>query len=145
MYRKVRLEALRESPEAFATTYESALGRTPESWAAQADGSASGPDRATFIVLEGEAVAGLAALYRDEKIAEEGELIQVWVAPGLRGHGTAEKLMDGVLEWAGENGFARVKAEVTGANGRALRFYERYGFARAEAEVGRVVLIKCVG
>lgn len=145
LYREVRLEALRESPEAFGTTHEAALGRTMESWAAQADTSASGRDRATFLVLAGETAVGLAALYRDEAVPGEGELIQVWVAPWLRGDGVAERLMDVVFRWAEENGFGSVKAEVTDGNGRALRFYERCGFVAMEVGVDRVVLRKCVG
>jgi hypothetical protein len=33
-----------------------------------------------------------------------------------------------VRGWAEGNGFAVVRAEVMGSNGRALRFYEKFGF-----------------
>jgi ribosomal protein S18 acetylase RimI-like enzyme len=135
LYRSLRLESLREAPEAFATTYEAALGREPESWVTQADGSAAGRDRATFVVI-GERPVGLGAIYRDDEGSDEGELIQMWVAPELRGGGVADGLMDALFDWAGANGFGTIRAGVTRENARALRFYESYGFARVDANGG---------
>ena len=109
LYRAVRLEALRESPGAFLSRYEDAVGRSDESWAEQADGGAAGSDRATFVSL-GERPVGVVSLYRDADEPEVGELLMA------------------VLGWAGSHGFALVKAEVMGSNGRALRFYEKFGF-----------------
>lgn len=129
LYRRVRLESLRESPEAFASTYEAALSRNHESWLAQADASASGKDRATFIVLADQPI-GLAAIYRNDDLPNEGELIQVWVSPCSRGCKVATDLMDSVFHWAASNDFVTVRAEVTPSNLRALRFYEKYGFTR---------------
>lgn len=135
LYRSVRLESLRESPEAFASTYESALGRDDESWRAQADGSALGGDRATFIVFAGQPI-GLGALYRDHDRPYEGELIQVWVSPEVRGGTVAIDLMSAIFDWAASNGFETVRAEVTPCNSRALRFYEKYGFVRIVTDTG---------
>jgi len=129
LYRSARLESLRESPEAFATTHASALARDPESWAAQAAASASGSDRATFLVIgDGGDPLGLGAIYRDPELSHEGELIQVWVSPELRGSDIASRLIDALFQWAAANGFETIRAGVTHANARALRFYEKYGF-----------------
>ena len=84
LYRSVRLESLKESPEAFSSSYDDALTRSEQSWHDQADSSASGSDRATFIILD-EQTVGLGALYRDENDSSVGELIQMWVAPEIRG------------------------------------------------------------
>jgi ribosomal protein S18 acetylase RimI-like enzyme len=131
LYRAVRLESLKESPEAFATTYESALARDADSWRAQADGSAEGRDRATFVAITGRPV-GVGALYRDQDGSAAGELIQVWVAPECRGGPVAAELLEAIFEWAAANGFETIRAEVTAGNARALRFYEKHGFLRAE-------------
>ena len=132
LYRSVRLESLRESPEAFSSTYESAVCRSEDSWQAQADASASGRDRATFIVLTDQPI-GLAALYRDHDRPGEGELIQVWVSPEARGGKVAVDLMNTIFTWAASNGFESIRAEVTRNNPRALRFYEKHGFVRTDA------------
>ncbi|MEK7953358.1 GNAT family N-acetyltransferase [Luteolibacter soli] len=132
LYRAVRLESLRESPEAFATSYESALQRDEGSWQAQADASASGSDRATFVVLADRPI-GLGAIYRNLDQPQEGELIQVWVSPESRGSQVAADLMDALFQWAASNGFGTIRAEVTPDNPRALRFYEKHGFVRTKS------------
>lgn len=127
LYREVRLASLRESPGAFASRYEDAIARSDRSWRDQADASAAGRDRATFIILDGEPV-GLAALYRDPHAREEGELIQMWVAPEKRGGPLAAELIGEIFRWAADNGYSRVRAEVMRDNPRALRFYRKCGF-----------------
>ncbi len=127
-YRAVRLEALRESPDAFSSRYDDAVARSDQSWADQADSSATGSDRATFVAIEDQPV-GLAALYRDENDLDVGELIQMWIAPDIRGGSVATDLLLEVFQWAGSNRFAFVKAEVMKSNARALRFYEKFGFS----------------
>jgi RimJ/RimL family protein N-acetyltransferase len=132
VYREIRLSALRESPAAFLARYEDAVLRTAESWEAQADQGAEGSDRAIFLAIDETAgPLGLAALYRDAEPpgSTTGELIQVWVAPEQRGNGVAEGLIAQVLDWAHGHGFIVVRAEVTPQNARALRFYQRCGFA----------------
>ncbi|MES2470094.1 MAG: GNAT family N-acetyltransferase [Verrucomicrobiota bacterium] len=146
LYRAVRLEALRESPEAFASRYEDAVACSDRSWADQADSSATGSNRATFVTLEDQPV-GLAALYRDENDTDVGELIQMWVAPEVRGGAVAADLLLEVFRWAKSNRFAFVKAEVMKTNARALRFYEKSGFTHSadNPATSSVILTKRVG
>ena len=131
LYRTVRLEALHESPEAFSSRYEDAVARSDQSWADQADSSATGSNRATFVTLEDQPV-GLVALYRDEINTDIGELIQMWVAPEARGGSVAADLLHEVFRWATSNGFSVVKAEVMKSNARAIRFYEKFGFTESD-------------
>lgn len=135
LYRTVRLESLKESPEAFASTYESALERSGESWRQQADASATGNDRATFIVLADRPV-GVATLYRNPEKFEEGEMIQVWVSPEHRGGEVAGDLLRTLFSWAVANDFQTIVAEITPNNTRALRFYEKHGFAQIQPAAG---------
>ena len=128
LFRQMRLASLSEAPYAFLSTYKSALERSAESWTAQADHSADGPNRATFFAFSGDSPIGIAALYRDPDRADTGEILQVWVSPEYRGTGAAVTLLDAVFDWARENGFRRILANVTRTNDRALRFYLRYGF-----------------
>ena len=128
LFKQMRLTSLRESPSAFASTYESALNRSSESWSEQADNSAGGSDRATFIAFSGDSPIGIVALYRDKDRIDTGEVLQVWVSPEHRGKGVAAYLMDAVFCWARENGFRRVLATITQGNIKALKFYQKYGF-----------------
>ena len=124
----MRLTSLRESPSAFASTYEAALNRSSESWSEQAGTTAQGSDRATFIAFSGDSPIGIAALYRDKERMDVGEVLQVWVSPEYRSKGVAIDIMDAVFQWAGENGFRAVLATIAKGNERALRFYRKYGF-----------------
>ena len=146
LYRSIRLAALKESPDAFCTTYEDALHRPDARWIAQSDEAAEGPDRAIFLAFENAVPVALAALYRDGQRREIGELIQVWVAPDHRGTPIATELMDALFAWAARNAFAEVRAEVFRANPRALRFYEKYGFRTLEEQPpdDTTILIKSV-
>lgn len=134
LYRALRLAALRDSPEAFHTTYEEALAKGEEQWAAQADGAAAGADRASFLAFEGGEAVGLASVYRRAGAlaatdnAEEAELLQVWLAPAFRGTGLARGLVLACIGWAASAGVRRLVAEVKAGNERARRFYLGLGF-----------------
>jgi GNAT superfamily N-acetyltransferase len=148
LFKQMRLTSLRESPFAFSSTYESALKRTPESWRDQADQSAEGPDRATFLLFSEDTPIGIAAIYRDMNNIDTGEVIQVWVSPGYRGTGAAETLMEAVFGWARENTFRRILAGLNYRNVRALRFYQRMGFRLEHETKGDgtgIFLLKDVG
>ena len=133
---------MQDSPGAFATSYESALERDAESWAAQADASADGEDRATFVVFfEGRPV-GMAALYRDPDQSPTGELVQMWIASAHRGSSIATDLLDHLFGWAAGSDFKIIRAEVTRENPRALRFYEKYGFQPVISQSRSTILEK---
>lgn len=142
LFKQIRLQSLREAPYAFASTYEEALLRSDESWREQADGTAIGPDRATFFAFSGDLPIGMAALYRDQDRVADGELLQVWVSPEYRGTQVILDLMDEIFRWAKENEFRRIFAGVAKANTRALKFYLKYGFAIMEEFSDGVYLVK---
>ena len=142
LLKQVRLTALQDAPYAFLTTYESALQRSDERWQEQADRSAQGSDRGTFIAFADETPIGMAALSRLEDQVDTGELLQVWVSPEYRGTSLAQDLMDFIFKWAGENNFRRIIAGVTKVNVRALKFYIKYGFSIIEESSDGVYLVK---
>ena len=126
--------SLQEAPYAFSSTYESALQRSPASWNEQADSTAQGSDRATFIAFANDAPVGIAALYRHTDEPDTGEILQVWVAPKYRGAtGLAPALIDAVFQWAGLNGFQTILATICKDNKRAIAFYQSYGFRFSES------------
>jgi len=144
LYRSLRLAALRDSPGAFQTTYDEALAKGEDQWAAQADGAAAGADRASFLALAGNEVAGLASVYRRTGAlavtgaAVEAELLQVWLAPAFRGTGMARELVLACINWAASVGIRRLVAEVKAGNDHAKRFYLGLGF-RASNNDGTVL------
>lgn len=144
LYKQLRLRALHDAPYAFPATYEAALQRSAESWREQAEGTARGSDRATFIAFADDLPIGMAALYRRAGQVDEGELLQVWVSPDYRGTRLASDLMDACFRWAEENNFRTVIAGITKGNARALKFYIHYGFSMLEETSTGVYLVKAV-
>ena len=146
LFKEVRLAALKDAPYAFSSTYESALERSPESWTEQANNSAQGSDRATFIVFSDDKPIGMAALYRTDNQPDTGELVQVWINPEHRGTGLANKLMDIVFDWARQNSFIRIIAGITRENTKATNYYIKYGFSTADnptqKETNEILLAK---
>ncbi len=128
LYKRIRLASLKDAPYAFETTYDAALKRSDEMWHARVVRTAQGIDEAIFLAFSDSLPIGIAALVRIKGQADTGELMQVWVSSDYRGTNVAWKLIDAIFEWAEENSFRRIIAEVTKRNARALKFYVKYGF-----------------
>jgi ribosomal protein S18 acetylase RimI-like enzyme len=128
LYKQIRLASLQDAPYAFETTYNSALQRSEESWRARAESGLLGNDGAIFFAFYDDLPIGIAAIFRNRPHDNEGELMQVWVSSDYRGTSVAWKLIDAIFEWAEENSFRRIIADVTKRNARALKFYIKYGF-----------------
>jgi len=119
--RDIRLQALRDAPYAFSSTYarESAFGEDEWQRRATRDGS--------FIAFIPEAhPAGLGGGYL--AAPEVVELIGMFVRPQARGRGVGEALIDAVIAWAREKDATSVHLWVTETNKHARRLYERCGF-----------------
>lgn len=123
--REIRLQALRDAPDAFASTYAREIAFEPAEWHRRAtrDGSflAFLPDGES----DGE-LAGLAGGYEEEPGVVE--LISMFVRPQARGHGVGEALVDAVAAWARNRNATSMHLWVTEMNKSALRLYERCGF-----------------
>jgi ribosomal protein S18 acetylase RimI-like enzyme len=149
LFKDLRLAALKESPLAFSSTYESAVERSWESWRDQADGTAAGVERCTLIAFADGTPVGIASVYRDSAETDEGELLQFWVRPNWRSRGIGRALLEALVQWGAESGVRWLWAGVAAGNDRAVRFYERQGFAPmpslSQCVAGGTMLIRRVG
>jgi len=82
LFKQMRLASLQDAPYAFSSTYESALCRSAKSWQEQANSTARGADRVTFIAFSDNAPIGVAALYRLPGQTDVGEVLQVLGSDG---------------------------------------------------------------
>lgn len=121
-FRTIRLRALRDAPNAFATTTEESAGRPLEIWSKQL----SGP--ATFVAVVGDSDVGLVRGAPDQRAKDTAWLISMWVAPEARGKGVGEALIDTLAEWARPKGFVRLLLDVGDDNAPAIALYTRKGF-----------------
>ena len=122
LMRDVRLAALREAPDAFASTYEREAAYTEEQWRGWFS------DRFVMFLahLQDRAEpAGLAGVFDRDGGAS---LVSMWVRPDARGRGVGEALVDAAAGWARTRGRDAMYLWVAEANEPARRLYERYGF-----------------
>lgn len=125
-WRDVRVRMLRDDPASFATRWEDAAAEHDETWRDWV-GAATGERRILFAAeTDGRWVGVVAAFVRIDP--REAQLMSMWVDPGARGQGVAERLIRAVGGWAHERGCETVFLFVQEANVRAHRLYERAGF-----------------
>jgi GNAT superfamily N-acetyltransferase len=126
--RELRLEALREAPEAFGSTYEWEVARTPLDWQRWMSPGV------TFILYAAEEARGMVAGLRDETDPAVVHLMAMWVHPNIRGSGGADELVSTVVGWAKSEGATFVRLKVIQGNDRARHFYARMGFCPTGVE-----------
>ena len=122
LLRELRLQALSEAPDAFGSTYDRELARTPSDWRRWMSPGV------TFILDEPAGARGMVAAVRDETDLAVVHLMAMWVHPAIRGSGAADELVAAVLAWAEVEGAGLVRLKVIHGNDRARRFYQRIGF-----------------
>ena len=83
--RALRLEALAEAPEAFGSTYDRELARTTADWRRWLSPGV------TLILEDAGAARGLVAGLHDDRDPGIVHLMAMWVHPGLRGSGAADR------------------------------------------------------
>ena len=127
--RAARLAALAEAPYAFGSTLAREQAFDEEIWRSRA-----GSGR-TFGAFDGAAIVGLATGFPDDTEHAPADrqpgwhLVGMWVAPGWRGQGIADRLVEAVCDLARRAGAGTVTLGVTEVNDRARAFYRRLGFA----------------
>jgi RimJ/RimL family protein N-acetyltransferase len=122
-YRAIRLEALTNHPEAFASSAEDFVLRSIPDLEGLLE-------KLVFLgaVLPGGELAGIMAYDRGQKReAHRGWLFQVYVKPAMRGTGCAKALLDAVIAHA-QAEVLQLHLSVASHNEPALRLYQRAGF-----------------
>lgn len=127
--RKLRLEALRDTPMAFGQTLSNALAMTEADWRAYA-GRGQEPSR-TFVVAVDEESGDFVGMMGGALDRGGGApfLVGVFVTPAQRGtaRGVTDRLLGAVEDWAREFS-ALIQLDVHEDNLRARRYYESRGY-----------------
>ena len=125
--RDIRLEALRDAPYAFGSTYADQVKFTEADWRQRI---ARGGGFFAFVPeISASEPVGLIGGYQEELAVVE--LVSMFIRPQARGHGVAEALIDAVIGWARARDATSVHLWVTETNNHARRLYERCGFTPA--------------
>jgi ribosomal protein S18 acetylase RimI-like enzyme len=124
--RDVRLRALEDAPEAFATPFEEARVRPDDWWIDWAARSAVGESQAMFLAWEGAEPLGMVGTF----VAEDGRrwLIAMWTDPAARGRGVGRALVEATVAFARAAGPDRFFLQVMVGNDTAASLYRSCGF-----------------
>ncbi len=128
LLKEVRLAALEDSPDAFATKLEQALEQPDEYWKERTRNGAGGQKEFCLLAIDDQETVGMAIGFPDKEDPLIIFLISMWVAPSHRGSQVAASLLNKIFEWAAGRGAASILAGVMPANSRALAFYTKLGF-----------------
>ncbi|MFB9834870.1 GNAT family N-acetyltransferase [Actinoallomurus acaciae] len=121
-YREIRLRALADTPEAFASTYEDEKAFSPDVWTSRLTGDKSVN---LLAVEDGVALGMTSALVEDGDVAH---IVGMWVTPEARGRGVGRYLIETVADWARDQGLRELTLWVAEPNAPARALYESCGF-----------------
>lgn len=124
--RELRLEALQNKPEAFASDHEAESKDSVADWEKRLAAS----DGTIFIADAGSELAGMAGVgqYRHTKTRHNAIIWGVYVKPAWRGRKLARQLVEACVGWAREAGLRSVRLGVIATNPAAINSYIRAGF-----------------
>src|SRR4051794_6540538 len=97
--RRIRLAAVRESPDAFAPTYDVEMQRPRSFWDEWAVAASAGDAGATFFALADHKVVGMVGAYRPGG-RRDAAIFAMWAAPTVRGTGVGRRLLGAAVSWA---------------------------------------------
>jgi GNAT superfamily N-acetyltransferase len=132
--RDLRLRALADSPNAFASTLSEAQARDTAWWRESARRSAEEEAWVTFVAERDGRLIGMATgTFPVERLhalddPAVASLIQMWVDPSSRRTGIGRELVEAIAAWAAEHDSAMLRTGVTAAEPRAIAFYGSLGF-----------------
>lgn len=123
IYKKLRLEALLESPSAFGSSYEEQANYPDELWKERAPST-------LFAFVDG-IPAGLIGLYRQPRIKQKHivNVVSFYVKRQYRNMGLGKALLDEIMTHIRElPGVTKVSIGVNTTQIAAQRIYQNYGF-----------------
>jgi ribosomal protein S18 acetylase RimI-like enzyme len=122
-YKRLRLGALADAPDAFFTRYEDEADKPEEHWRQRLTSGA-----VTLIASLAGEDAGLAVVAAHSDHPGDAGLFSVWVHPQARSRGVGDALTTHAIAVARERDFTRLVLEVSDHNAGAIRMYARFGF-----------------
>ena len=126
-YKDLRLNALKESPEAFGSIFEDAVKYEDIQWKNRI-AEASADNNYPMAALVGDEFVGLGWVVIEPPKYDVAHLYQMWVNPRFRKLGLGRALVESGINWAGSRGTRSMMLEVTCGDRPARRLYDSLGF-----------------
>ncbi len=128
---ELRLEALANHPDAFASDYATTAAQSANLWSQHIADNALDDKGIIYVAVAEEQLIGMARIGRGDrpKTRHTAIISGVYVRPAWRGRRVADRLLDACLSWARIHDVVIVKLAVVTTNTAAIRCYTRCGFA----------------
>lgn len=126
-YRDIRLEALKEEPDAFGSSYNEYKDRDDLYWVERVVLSEDINGRSFLMAVCGEnTFVAIGGAYRDEN--DEWNIIAIYTKKDFRGMGLGSLLFEKILEELKNREIKKVFLRVNANRIPALSLYKKYGF-----------------
>ncbi len=127
-YREIRLESLREEPQAFGSTYADMEERPDAFWQGRLSDAMLGEKSWLLFAQDGERLVGMIGAFCNET-QETAIIVSVYVSKAERGKGIGKVLMEGILSEIGKKeGICKAALGVNREQTAAVELYRRFGF-----------------
>lgn len=129
-FKALRLEALRDHPEAFGSDHDESSREPDLMWVDRVKNAIGSPDGCIVVAEAGGQLAGMAGVFRNNrvKVRHSGTIWGVYVRPQFRGSKLTERMISEALGWCRANQIRIARLTVVTCNGPAIRTYLRCGF-----------------
>ncbi|WP_456274392.1 N-acetyltransferase family protein [Bacillus sp. AK031] len=127
-YWELRLEALKNDGEAFATTYEESIARQDPLQGVRSNLESSGS--ITYGVFSDVRLAGNVTILfnRHEKMKHKASIVAMYVTPSFRKKGIGHMLLNKAEQSAKESKVEILQLTVVTTNSSAVNLYEKAGY-----------------
>ncbi len=142
-YKEIRLNTLKNEPQAFSSTYEDALNKTDEEWQSMLVDQ----DNVYMLAcIDHEVIgAGRIALKDEEELPNTAVLCGLYVEKEYREQGVAKALLTARLEECSKHqNIEKIRTYIKTNNKNALSLYEGVGFEKVDVKDDEYVLEKTV-
>lgn len=128
VYQSIRLQALRDSPTAFNSSYEEEKKRPLSAFAKSLSVT---PSRTVFGAFDGSKIVAIVGVGREsrKKVNHKGSINSMFVAPSYRRQGLGKQLLTHALRFADSlAGLIQLTLVVNISNISAISLYKSFGF-----------------
>ncbi|MDC3411885.1 GNAT family N-acetyltransferase [Aquibacillus sp. 3ASR75-11] len=127
-YLSIRLEALKDSPYAFASSYEEEKNQTAEKYKNRFNAPTN---TFTFGAFEDSQLVGVVTLVKEQlyKLRHRANIVAMYIKPEKRGNGIGKALVSSVIEKVKNiDGIEQIYLTVVTTNVPAKKLYSSCGF-----------------
>lgn len=128
IYKRLRLESLKDAPESFGSTYERELNFTEEEWKSRIKSNIEPAHILSLVAVSRSVAVGLASGVVHTLESDTVHIYQMWVSKENRSNGIGRALLSRIEIWANTLKLKSLSLAVTISNSEAISLYKSAGF-----------------